>query len=282
MSTNFVVSRMTRDDLQLAIQWATNEGWNPGLHDAECFYQADASGFFIGKLDGKIIAMGSAVVYDEAFAFCGFYMVDPAYRGKGYGLELTRQRLQYIGDRNAGIDGVINMLSKYERLGYKMVHQNARYTGQHLPILKEFNHAIAPLGPEHQDNLFAYDKRHFPAAREKFLQCWIRQPEGAALGWIINGQLKGYGVIRACQQGFKIGPLFADNSHIAFGLFDALISHAQGERIYIDIPENNPHALVLVNRHHMQKCFATARMYLKGEPQLPYEHIYGITTFELG
>ncbi|KTD45565.1 GNAT family acetyltransferase [Legionella rubrilucens] len=282
MLANYSVSRMTRDELQLAIQWATNEGWNPGLHDAACFFEADPNGFFVGKLDGKIIAMGSAVVYDDQFAFCGFYMVAPEYRGQGYGLELTRQRLDYVGNRNAGIDGVLNMLNKYERLGYQIAHQNARYQGQGLPILKEFNHAIVSLGPEHHEILSAYDRKHFPAPREHFLQHWIKQPEGAALAWIIDGQIKGYGVLRACQQGFKIGPLFADNSHIAFGLFDSLVSHAHGETVYIDIPENNPHAFALVNRHAMQKCFATARMYLKGEPKLPTEHIYGITTFELG
>ena len=32
----------------------------------------------------------------------------------------------------------------------------------------------------------------------------------------------------------------------------------------------------------MTKVFATARMYLKGQPILPMEHIYEITTFELG
>jgi hypothetical protein len=32
----------------------------------------------------------------------------------------------------------------------------------------------------------------------------------------------------------------------------------------------------------MTKVFATARMYLKGAPDLSIEGIYGITSFELG
>ncbi len=37
--------------MDFAIQLAAKEGWNPGLHDAECFYRTDPDGFFIGLLD---------------------------------------------------------------------------------------------------------------------------------------------------------------------------------------------------------------------------------------
>jgi hypothetical protein len=41
---------MTRDELDLAVEWAAQEGWNPGLADAECFHAADPEGFLIGVL----------------------------------------------------------------------------------------------------------------------------------------------------------------------------------------------------------------------------------------
>lgn len=282
MLANYEVTRMTLDEMQFAIKWAANEGWNPGLHDAACFYQTDPNGFFVGKLEGKIIAIGSAVIYDDQFAFCGFYLVDPMYREQGYGLELTKHRLAYVGNRNAGIDGVPAMLSKYQRLGYQIDHTNAHYRGHGLPIIKHPHPHIAPLAPEHFASLVQFDRRFFPAQRAVFLRSWINQPEGAALGWFLNGQLKGYGVIRACLQGFKIGPLFADTTTIAAELFTELASSAKGDCVYLDIPENNPHAIALVNRYKMKKVFATARMYLKEAPKLPMENIFGITSFELG
>ncbi|VEG92051.1 GNAT family N-acetyltransferase [Legionella spiritensis] len=282
MPAHYTVTRMTRDEMQLAMQWATNEGWNPGLHDAECFYQTDPNGFFAGKLNDQIIAVGSAVIYDEQFAFCGLYIVDPVYRGKGYGLELTKQRLAYVGDRNAGIDGVPAMLSKYERLGYKVAHANARYSGQSLPVVSPLPQAIKPLLPQHFEALSHYDRRHFPAPRTSFLRCWITQPQCAAFGWFRDDELKGYGVIRSCLHGFKIGPLFADTTAIADDLFLAMTSYAKWKRIFLDIPETNPHAVAMVNRYQMEKVFETSRMYLKEPPELPMENIYGITTFELG
>ncbi len=41
MIDDFVVRRMTRSEVDLALDWAAAEGWNPGVHDAESFYAAD-------------------------------------------------------------------------------------------------------------------------------------------------------------------------------------------------------------------------------------------------
>ena len=282
MDKHYVISRMTKEEMPLAIAWARVEGWNPGLHDEQCFYQADPCGFFVGKLDGKIIAIGSAVIYDDYFAFCGFYIVDPAYRGQGYGLALTEERLKYIGSRNAGIDGVVPMLDKYKRLGYKLAYSNARYCGRKLSVALSKNQSILPLSKVTFAQLSDYDRRHFPAKRDKFLHCWINQVGGHGLGYVEHGKLLGYGVIRPCYEGFKIGPLFADTPSIANELFVQLANHAHNQCIYLDIPESNLHAIDLVKRHKLEKIFATARMYLKESPQVLIDEIYGITSFELG
>ena len=36
-SRPLAVRRMTESELALALDWAADEGWNPGLSDAECF-----------------------------------------------------------------------------------------------------------------------------------------------------------------------------------------------------------------------------------------------------
>ena len=286
MLKNYLIHHMSQDEIPIAIAWAKREGWNPGLHDGECFYRADPNGFFAGILDGKIIALGSAVIYDEHFAFCGFYIVEPAYRGLGFGLALTKERLAYIGQRNAGIDGVIPMLKKYERLGYTFAYNNARYCGSNLALQSKYSTgndpAITLLSQIKWEELQAYDRRHFPAPRSDFLSCWINQKSGTSLGYIQNGTLVGYGVIRRCYEGYKIGPLFADDPTIADILFTNLAIHAKGQTIYLDIPECNVEALNLVKRYQLKQVFATARMYLKNEPQVALDQIYGITSFELG
>ncbi len=283
MDDSYVITRMSQSDMQLAIQWAANAGWNPGLHDADCFYQTDSNGFFIGKLNHQPIAMSSAVIYDEDFAFCGFYIVDARYRGKGYGLALTKARLAYIGKRNAGIDGVPDMLDKYARLGYQIAHHNARYEMQNnLLDDMQLEHQVIALQEVPFSMLAAYDRRHFPAARDVFLRCWINQTGTHSLAVIEAGVLRGYGVIRPCQTGFKIGPLFADTEAIANSLFISLAQRIKAGPVYLDCPLNNPHAMALVKRYDLKQVFETARMYLKQAPDIAIKKIYGITSFELG
>lgn len=278
---NYQITRMTRDEVSIAVEWARKEGWNPGLNDAECFYQTDPQGFFAGKLNDQLIAIGSAVVYDEHFAFCGLYIVDQNYRSQGYGIQLTKARLAYIGSRNAGIDGVLNMIDNYARIGYKFAHNNARYVLEYKRLTPKPEPFIVNLQTIPFTQLTQYDRHFFPAPRPQFLSVWIKQNTALALAYV-QETLKGYGIIRKCFDGYKIGPLFADSVDIAEKLFEHLAEYAQDGAVYLDIPENNPFAVDLVQKYRMSKVFSTARMYLKGEPKIDTQGIYGITTFELG
>ncbi len=42
---NYIIREMSRDEVDLAIDWASTEGWNPGLTDANSFYIADPKDF---------------------------------------------------------------------------------------------------------------------------------------------------------------------------------------------------------------------------------------------
>lgn len=93
---------MARKEIEMAIEWAAKEGWNPGLHDAECYFAADPNGFLMGLLGDKPIATISAVKYGESFGFLGLYMVKPEYRGKGYGIQIWNAGMRYLEGRSIG------------------------------------------------------------------------------------------------------------------------------------------------------------------------------------
>jgi GNAT superfamily N-acetyltransferase len=278
---SYRVETMPFSEVETAIDWAAREGWNPGLADAACFYTIDPNGFLMGVLDGRPIARVSMPIYDDDFAFCGLYIVDPTFRGQGYGLKLTEASLDYIGDRNAGLDGVEAMAAKYARLGYKRAHRSTRYAYTPQRAVRA-DPAILPLAQIPFAKLAAYDRAHFFAPRERFLERWIAQPRSTALAYVDGGELKGYGVLRKCRTGYKIGPLFADAPEIAETLYGALCNHAVGEQVLIDIPEPNAAGLKLAAKLEMRSDFACERMYLRGDPGLPLDRIYGITSFEAG
>ncbi len=272
---------MTREECSLAIEWAAQEGWNPGIHDAECFYAADPNGFFLAELNGNPVGCLSAIVYDDHFGFTGFYIVKPELRSQGIGHHLIQKASAYMGNRTVGNDAVVAQQETYKKYGFHLAYRNVRYRG--IAFYGETSPPeILDLNQIPFDQLLVYDRGMFPSERSAFLNCWVNQPEGAALGYVKDGQLSGYGVIRKCRQGYKIGPLFADNEGIADNLFLALIGKVPGEEYFLDIPEPNPGAVSLVKRHNMQMVFETARMYSGAAPSLPVEKIFGVTSFELG
>ncbi|NHI01925.1 GNAT family N-acetyltransferase [Oceanimonas sp. MB9] len=120
---------MNREEVNLAIEWAAEEGWNPGLHDAQCYFSADPHGFLIGLLDDEPIATLSVIKYDDSFGFLGFYIVKPEYRGKGHGIEIWKAGINYLQDLNIGLDGVVEQQENYRKSGFKLAYRNIRYQG---------------------------------------------------------------------------------------------------------------------------------------------------------
>ncbi|HLK61495.1 MAG TPA: GNAT family N-acetyltransferase [Chthonomonadaceae bacterium] len=278
-SRDFRVRRMVRHDLNHSFTWSVQEGWNIGLHDHAVFFATDPQGFFLGERDGEPVGSISGVAYGDTFGFIGIYIVKPELRGHGYGIQLFRAAMDYLGARNVGLDGVIAQQENYKRSGFRLAYRNIRFGvagGGEMPS------GLTPLSAVPFEKLEAYDRRHFFAPRPTFLQGWIRQRGATALGVIQDGNLVGYGLVRPAVHGYLIGPLFAEDPATADLLFRALRAQPAGQSVFLDVPEVNPEALALAQRYGMQPVFETARMYTGPAPDLPLSEIYGVTTFELG
>jgi ribosomal protein S18 acetylase RimI-like enzyme len=284
-SDDLVIRGMTRAELDLLVEWAAREGWNPGLDDAEVFWATDPEAFVAAELAGQLIGGGSIVSYGGRYGFMGFFIVHPDYRGRGLGDRLWHERkrrlLARLGEGAAiGMDGVFNMQDYYGRGGFRFVCRDRRFRGVGVKSAPEGR--VVDLRTLPFDAVEEYDRRHFPAPRAPFLRLWIERPGGFSLGVVEGRELRGFAVMRPCRAGFKIGPLFAASADTAERLFAALSSRAPGAEIFLDVPEVNRDALALVRRHGMEEVFRCARMVLGPVPSLPDHEIYGVTTFELG
>lgn len=270
---------MRRSDLDTALAWADAEGWNPGLADADPFWAADPTGYLMGWLADEPVGCISAVSYGHAFGFLGLYICRPEQRGKGYGIQLWRQALNMLGDRTIGLDGVVAQQANYARQGFVFAHRNIRYGGKAGG--GAMDERVRPVTPALLDAVAALDRTCFPAARPGFLGHWLTGPR-TALAFVEDGEVHGYGVVRASTAGFKIGPLFAETAEAAKALFSALARQANGSEIVVDVSEQNGAARELVDEFGLSPVFETARMYRGRPPELPQHRIYGITTLELG
>lgn len=279
------IRTMSRSDLATVLDWAAAEGWNPGVFDSEAFHAVDPEGFLIGEVDGEPACSISVVEYGPDFGFLGLFIVKPEFRGRGYGRQIWKAGLARLGARTVGLDGVVAQQERYAQEGFVTAHRTIRLSGRvqagevSSTALVELHHG-RPVGLWGMCAI--YDKPLFPGDREIFLRAWLYPPGRRTLAYVADSVVRGYGSIRRCVEGFKIGPLFADSPEIAERLFSGLVARHHGELVSLDVPEPNAAATALAERHGLAPSFEVARMYKGTMPELPLDRIFGMTTFELG
>ena len=281
------IRKMTQEELGLALSWAAIEGWNPGLHDAKTYFLADPNGFLLAEFDGEPIGCISAIKYSPDFAFIGFYLVKPEFRGQGYGMQLWQAAMSYLSGCNIGLDGVAAQQANYQKSGFQLAYANVRFQGEvslvNADKPNKLKGAAVPLGTVPLSSLFTYENAFFPADRTAFVQAWVEQDDANALAYVDEGSVQGYGVIRQCQTGYKIAPLFADSPEVATSLIAALTADLpKGAAFFLDVPACHQDAVLLAKDFAMEPVFETARMYTQTQPELPLNRIYGVTSFEIG
>jgi GNAT superfamily N-acetyltransferase len=263
-----------------AVAWADAEGWNPGLDDERRFLAADPDSFLATERAGEVVAAVSCALYGGRYAFVGFYIVRPDLRGRGIGSALFDRALERADGRVVGLDGVLAQQASYRRRGFVPAHRNVRWRtagGGTRPA------GLVELSSLPFEQLRAFDAAVFGADRERFLRCWIDRPPGHALACTREGRLVGYGVVRRCRVGAKVGPLLADDEDVAEALLSGLTAAAgRGTEVFVDMPAANPRARSLRAAREMDPSFETARMYLNGRPPEDVQRIFGVTTLEFG
>ncbi|MBN1324508.1 MAG: GNAT family N-acetyltransferase [Methanotrichaceae archaeon] len=273
---------MSEGEVSLAIEWAAEEGWNPGVRDSDCLYAADPHGFLVGIYDGLPVSSLSAVSYGPDFGFLGLFIVNPAFRGHGLGQEIFRAGLARLDGKVVGLDAVLEQEKPYSRWGFERAHLNVRYQGwggKSRPASTE----VVALSKVPLDEILAYDDGLFPAARHEFVRCWISRPGSNALAFVDDGEILGYGVMRPCRLGYKIGPLFADAYEVALAIFQGLRSLiSETEPVFLDLPLPNGPAVELAQSVGMVQGFQTVRMYNGKPPDTPLDRWFGVTSFGLG
>ena len=272
---------MSRAEVELMLDWAAAEGWNPGLGDATPFHVSDPSGFLVGLLDDEPAAVISVVRYGDTFGFLGFYITRSApsrqglraqaLAGRSCPSRATHRRPRWGG----GAAGQLSAL-------------RVRLCVAELPLRRDWSRVevdprpggCARRSPSPRSN--DLDRFLFPAPRSAFLAAWLAMPESQTLALVEGDTVTALGTRRRCRSGHKVGPLYAIDLVGAERVLRGLAAGAPGEELYLDVPGPNEAAMRLVQELGLTQRFETARMYKGPAPTLPLERIFGITTFELG
>ena len=305
-SEKFTVRRLASAEevRQVMSERVASYGWRPGALDHVSFFAADERGFFVGELDGRPISCLAIVRYADNYAFLGNYMVDEPYQGKGYGLQTWKTAMTMANIHegcNQGGDGVEEKELMYRNLGCKPAWYDQRFdfvasqastnlSGISLPPAVK----IQPVCQVEFQDLLDYDTSIHVFPRRSFLEKWVFAPNCRAYAATNdNGEIVGYVVVRTTikqEEGWRIGPVFADNSLIARNLYRAVFDKVAAEDpsgiVAVDVPYGdivNPEALQIVKELSGTPSFKCVRLYTKGIPSgIPLKKIFGLTTIEIG
>ena len=141
------IRNMTRTELDVLVEWAANEDWNPGLNDADLFWATDPDAFIAAEFNGEMIGGGSIVNYGGVCGFMGLFIVHPGFRGRNFGHQLWIARRDCLIKRlhapaRIEMDGVFNMQSFYTKGGFQFRHRDLRF--QRVESARD-NTATTPL-----------------------------------------------------------------------------------------------------------------------------------------
>lgn len=271
----------TLPELEQVLAWAAEEGWNPGINDAEAFFAADPAGFFVAaRADGELVASISVVNHTPDFAFLGLYIVRPMFRRQGIGLALWRHAMQHADKRVVGLDGVEAQQENYEKSGFAHAGGTTRFTGNVAGVR---NKSIRSATSDDIPKLIGLEASAAGVSKPDYLRAWLSPSSKRTTFVLTKGQgggLDGYCTARACASGAKIGPLVANTAKSAHELIAHAAAHYEGP-VTLDVPESADELTQLCLDLGLRPGFKTARMY-KGMFPLTSHRFFAVTSLELG
>lgn len=271
-----IIRQASLREIDLVLDWAAAEGWNPGLADAAAFQASDPEGFLVAEVAGEAVAAISLVAHSDLLAFLGLYLCRPEWRGKGIGFALWQHALAHAGSRAIGLDGVAAQQANYAKSGFVRTGATTRYEG----ALRALPHGEARLaGAQDLAGLLALDARACGYKRERFVRAWTTPVEGRVTIMTANG----FATARRCRSGAKIGPVVCAHAHEALRLARGALA-ALGEEVghvAIDLPEASAEFAHFLVAEGLAAGFRTARMWRGAAPEASaWQH--AIATMELG
>ena len=272
------IRKMTPAELEMVLGWARDEGWNPGLEDAQAFYTADPDGFFLKTIDGTPAAAISVVNHSDDFAFLGLYICIPEFRGQGHGISLWNAALKHAGSRCVGLDGVPDQQDNYRKSGFEWAGRTVRFGGT---VSGASAGTVAT--PADMAEILQMDEAAQGYKRAAYLSSWLQQTRTRkTLILRKGGKIIGYATGRACHAGMKIGPLWAKDVKTAWALIRAHVAEGESADLFIDVEDSQPKLSEFLESQGFAPAFETARMYLGTPPKGRSTGVSSVATLELG
>jgi ribosomal-protein-alanine N-acetyltransferase len=294
VSAPLTIRPLQSADIPTVTGWARREGFAPGVGDVAIYRQTDRQGLWVGWLGDEPVGCIAGVRYNAAYGFIGLFLVVPAQRGRGYGVQLWKQALAHLADVPCiGLEAAPDRIDDYAGWGFAPASPTTRW--QRLGASD--SPAPATAAPEPPWCLLEggaipaaavqrFDAEREPSPRPHFLRQWLRHPAGTVLALVDrSGACHGFGRVRPCLladgDGWRLGPLVADSPAAARALLEGLLQRHPGT-VLIDAPGANAAAAPLLASLGFTPASRTLRMYRGVPPAVSLADVYGLACLELG
>lgn len=281
-------------DIATITGWARQEGFAPGVGDVAIYRQTDRQGLWVGWLGDEPVGCIAGVRYNASYGFIGLFLVVPAQRGRGYGVQLWRHALQHLDDVPCiGLEAAPDRIDDYAGWGFAPASPTTRWQrltddGAAAPpaAAPEPPWCLLEGGAIPSTAVQHFDAEREPSPRPHFLRQWLSHQAGTVLALVDRrGACHGFGRVRPCLlaegNGWRVGPLVADSPAAARALLEGLLQRHPGT-VLIDAPGANAAAAPLLASLGFSPVSRTLRMYRGAPPAVSLADVYGLACLELG
>ena len=240
------IRAMRAEDVDFATGLVHAAGWaSESMDSFASFLAHDPQGGFIAEAGAEKAGICIATSYGGS-GFIGELVVSRHLRLLGIGQLLFQRALDYLlaaGVESIGLDGDLNAVSYYEKMGFRKVCRSLRFRGKFRG--RKHGH-VRPLLPADLDRLCALDREFFAADRSFFLRrrletfprmCLVTERAGEVRGWIMARP--GDGLL-------AVGPWAALAPEEAPPLLEHLAAEHGSEALRVGVLERNADAARLL------------------------------------
>jgi len=240
------IREMRAEDIEFAASLTHQAGWaSESLDVFAAFLDHDASGCFVAEAGAERAGICVATKFLHN-GFIGELVVGKSMRLLGIGQLLFQKALDHLlaaGAENIYLDGDLNAVSYYEKMGFRKVCRSLRFRGKFKG--KKHSH-VRLLRSEEIDPLCRLDRELFGDDRGFFLRrraekyprlCLVAERQGRIQGWIMSRP--GDGVM-------AVGPWAALAPADAPPLLEHLASEHGSEYFRLGVLERNTEATALL------------------------------------
>lgn len=242
------IRAITPADRPLLHELTVSVFWTHRARDLDTFL-ALGQGYIALDEIGRPI--GSAMYFPMGpdFAMCGMMVTTPRLQALGAGRRLLRRILKDCEGRELRLSATKSGFWLYESAGFETVGTIWQQQGVVRPIhLPESTLGVTLRAVQSSDRaaIHALDRHAYGAERPKVLDAMSDLATGGVVAERA-GAVCGFAMMRDFGKGAVIGPVVAENDHLAMQLCAPLLQQCEGRFARLDTPQQSEHFKAFLN-----------------------------------